>query len=165
MIPTLLALAFVLPIPLFRPNHHERTDQQEWQQLRLAFEALEIAVIGEHPRCRESNLYGLYVRGSRHVVGSRSAGSYEVAPIRILGVPALVVASPQLHGEQSVVNAQQRTEVIEANLRLLYANQALCRQAEQLSELLLEHVVNHTRLRSGIELTVPLPHTRSWLWS
>ncbi|QVV67704.1 hypothetical protein [Synechococcus sp. LA31] len=156
MIPTLLALAFVLPIPLFRPNHRERTDQQEWQQLRLAFEALEIAVIGEHPRCRESNLYGLYVRGSRHVVGSRSAGSYEVAPIRILGVPALVVASPQLHGEQSVVNAQ---------LRLLYANQALCRQAEQLSELLLEHVVNHTRLRSGIELTVPLPHTRSWLWS
>lgn len=89
-------------------------------------------------------------------MGSRSAGSYEVAPIRILGVPALVVASPQLHGEQSVVNAQ---------LRLLYANQALCRQAEQLSELLLEHVVNHTRLRSGIELTVPLPHTRSWLWS
>jgi hypothetical protein len=68
MLPTLLALAFVLPIPLFRPNQRERTDGREWQQLRLAFEALEIAVIGEHPRCREANLYGLYVRGSRQVV-------------------------------------------------------------------------------------------------
>jgi small conductance mechanosensitive channel len=40
-----------------------------------------------------------------------------------------------------VVNAQQRAEVIEGNLGLLYANQALCSQAEQLSELLLERVV------------------------
>jgi small conductance mechanosensitive channel len=78
---------------------------------------------------------------ARPEVGSLSAGSYEVAPVRILGVPALVVASPQLHGEQSVVNAQQRAEVIEGNLRLLYANQALCSQPEQLSEALLERVV------------------------
>jgi small conductance mechanosensitive channel len=68
-------------------------------------------------------------------------GSYEVAPVRILGIPSIVVASPQLHGNSNVVAATQRAELIEGNLRLLYAPQGLCSQAEQLAEQLLEGLV------------------------
>jgi hypothetical protein len=68
MIPALLALAFVLPIPLFGRRGGERTDQAALKQLRMAFEAMDVAVLSDHPRCREPNLYGLYVRGSRQVV-------------------------------------------------------------------------------------------------
>jgi hypothetical protein len=74
-------------------------------------------------------------------VSSQHTGSFEVAPVRILGVPALVVASPELPGSGSVVSAQRRAEVIEGNLNLLYANQSLCTQAEQLSETILERLV------------------------
>ena len=74
-------------------------------------------------------------------VSSQHTGSFEVAPVRILGVPALVVASPELPGSGSVVSAQRRAEVIEGNLSLLYANQSLCTQAEQLSETILERLV------------------------
>ena len=74
-------------------------------------------------------------------VSSQHTGSFEVAPVRILNVPALVVASPELPGSGSVVSAQRRAEVIEGNLNLLYANQSLCTQAEQLSETILERLV------------------------
>ncbi|CAK6689595.1 hypothetical protein OGCDGJMD_00662 [Cyanobium usitatum str. Tous] len=74
-------------------------------------------------------------------VSSQHTGSFEVAPVRILGVPALVVASPELPSSGSVVSAQRRAEVIEGNLNLLYANQSLCTQAEQLSETILERLV------------------------
>lgn len=69
--------------------------------------------------------------GQNHIT---SLGSYEVAPVRILGVPAIVVASPLVHASGEVVAAMQRAELIEGNLRLLYAPQSLCNQAEQLSE-------------------------------
>lgn len=89
----------------------------------------------------------------RQELNIRNAGSYEVAPVRILGIPAMVVASPQLHGEQAVVDAQQRAEVIEGNLSLLYANQPLCSPADQLSERLLERLVlggpRHQQICSG----------------
>ncbi|MFN9932429.1 MAG: mechanosensitive ion channel family protein [Cyanobacteriota bacterium] len=74
-------------------------------------------------------------------MSSQHTGSFEVAPVRVLGVPALVVASPELPGSGSVVSAQRRAEVIEGNLKLLYANQSLCTQAEQLSETILERLV------------------------
>lgn len=70
-----------------------------------------------------------------------SLGSYEVAPVRILGVPAIVVASPLVHASGEVVAAMQRAELIEGNLRLLYAPQSLCSQAEQLSENILEGLI------------------------
>lgn len=69
------------------------------------------------------------------------AGSYEVAPVRILGVPALVVASPQLHGDRSVVGAKERAAVIEGNLRLIYETESLCTSGEAFSEMLLEGLV------------------------
>lgn len=84
---------------------------------------------------------------------SISAGSYEVAPVRILGVPALVVASPQLHGDRTVVSARERAAVIEGNLHLLYNTQSLCSPAEQLTENLLERLLlggpRHQQICSG----------------
>jgi len=72
---TLLTLAFILPLPFFRPT--PRTDPAAWGQLLAAFSQRGVMVTGDHPRCREPNLYGLYVRGSRTVVvcerGDRSA--------------------------------------------------------------------------------------------
>ncbi len=68
MLQTLLALAFVWPIPLFGRSGGERTDEAALKQLRMAFEAMDVVVVSDHPRCREPNLYGLYVRGSRQVV-------------------------------------------------------------------------------------------------
>lgn len=73
--PTLLTLAFLLPLPFFRSA--PRTDQAAWRQLLEAFSQRGVLVTSDHPRCREPNLYGLYVRGSRTVVvcerGDRSA--------------------------------------------------------------------------------------------
>lgn len=70
-----LLVAFVLPIPWF--HSPERTDPAAWNQLLAAFSARGISVTDGHPRCREANLYGLYVRGSRQVVvcprGDRSS--------------------------------------------------------------------------------------------
>ena len=71
----LFVLAFVLPLPLFRPA--ERTDQAAWRQLLAAFEERAVTIRSDHPRCREPDLYGLYVRGTRTVVvcerGDRSS--------------------------------------------------------------------------------------------
>jgi len=71
----LLSLAFLLPLPFFRPT--ERTDQAAWRQLLAAFGERGVTVSSDHPRCREPDLYGLYVRGSRTVVvcerGDRSS--------------------------------------------------------------------------------------------
>ncbi|MFM7087256.1 MAG: hypothetical protein ACKOXO_09755 [Cyanobium sp.] len=71
----LLSLAFLLPLPFFRPA--ERTDPAAWTQLLLAFGERGVMVSSDHPRCREPDLYGLYVRGSRTVVvcerGDRSS--------------------------------------------------------------------------------------------
>ena len=68
MINTLLLLAFVLPVPLFGRRGGEQTDATAMKELRQVFAAMNISVTGDHPRCREPNLYGLYVRGSRQVV-------------------------------------------------------------------------------------------------
>ncbi|MEY3929375.1 MAG: hypothetical protein RLZZ516_1085 [Cyanobacteriota bacterium] len=71
----LFVLAFVLPLPFFRPA--ERTDQAAWRQLLAAFEERAVTIRSDHPRCREPDLYGLYVRGTRTVVvcerGDRSS--------------------------------------------------------------------------------------------
>jgi hypothetical protein len=72
----LLALAFMIPLPFWRPAA-ERTDPKAWARLVDAFHRQGIEVRSDHPRCNERDLYGLYVRGSRVVVvcdrGDRSA--------------------------------------------------------------------------------------------
>lgn len=62
-----LLLAFLLPIPFMR-QAPARTDPQAWHTLEAAFRDRGVAVVGQHPRCAEAGLFGLYVRGSRTVV-------------------------------------------------------------------------------------------------
>jgi hypothetical protein len=59
-------LAFLFLLPSGRPQH--RTDPQAWQQLQAAFSERGVAVVSDHPRCREPDLDGLYHRGRREVV-------------------------------------------------------------------------------------------------
>ncbi|MFN7899464.1 MAG: mechanosensitive ion channel family protein [Synechococcaceae cyanobacterium] len=69
-----------------------------------------------------------------------TAGSYEVAPVRILNIPAIVVASPEVPGDGKgkVVKASQRARLIENTLKLLYSPPSFCRSSEILAEDLLE---------------------------
>jgi small conductance mechanosensitive channel len=80
-------------------------------------------------------------------------GSYEVAPVRILGVPAISVASPVVSQQDAGLQAMQRAAVIEGNLSLLYAPHQLCDQGEAITEALLEGLVlggpDKQRLCSG----------------
>ena len=69
-----------------------------------------------------------------------NAGSYELAKVRILGVPALTVASPVLRNGDAL-GAQRRAAVIEGNLRLVYDPNRLCTEAERLSEWMLESLL------------------------
>ena len=62
-----LLLAFILNLPFLRPAA-PRTDHRAWLELVAAFQARGVDVSSEHPRCREPNLDGLYVRGQRRVV-------------------------------------------------------------------------------------------------
>lgn len=71
------------------------------------------------------------------------AGSYAIANVRILGIPALTVASPVVSDQRAGPNASQRARVIEGNLNLLYAAPNFCSPTEALSENLLETLVLH----------------------
>lgn len=91
-----LSVAFLLPWPFFRSV--ERTDQRGWNQLSQAFSERGVLVSYDHPRCREPDLYGLYVRGTRTVVvcnrGDRTAtlrheGWHLVQSLCLKGTPWL----------------------------------------------------------------------------
>ena len=58
-----LLLAFALPLPL--------ASGSLWRELLAGFQGRGVAVLGDHPRCAEPNLEGLYVRGRREVVVCR----------------------------------------------------------------------------------------------
>lgn len=109
----LFTLAFLLPLPLFRPV--ERTDQVAWRQLLAEFNLRGVTVTSRHSRCREPDLYGLYVRGSRTVVvcerGDRSVtlrheGWHLVQSLCLEGRPWL---SPELIGTR--LHRQDRLEL------------------------------------------------------
>ena len=70
-----------------------------------------------------------------------SAGKYELAKVKILGVPAITVSSSVLNSDGGSPAARQRAAVIEGNLRLLYDPNQLCSQGERLSEWLLDSVL------------------------
>ena len=73
--------------------------------------------------------------------GSEPVGSYEVAPVHILGVPAISVASPVVSQPDGGPQAMQRAAVIEGNLSLLYEPRQLCSQGEAIAEGLMEGLV------------------------
>ncbi|MCP9785849.1 hypothetical protein [Cyanobium sp. N5-Cardenillas] len=58
--------------------------------------------------------------GPADLSGVVAAGSFELAKVRILGVPALTVASPVVGHQDNAPDARRRAAVIEGNLRLLY---------------------------------------------
>ena len=70
-----------------------------------------------------------------------SVGKYELAKVKILGVPAITVSSSVLNSDGGSPAARQRAAVIEGNLRLLYDPNQLCGQGERLSEWLLDSVL------------------------
>lgn len=104
-----VTLAFLIPLPFFGPVRIRtgpapvHTDPQAWRQIEDGFRARGIAVLPDHPRCREPGLYGFYVRGQRAVVvcdrGDRSdtlrhEGWHLVQHLCLDGVPWL--SPPQL---------------------------------------------------------------------
>ena len=68
-------------------------------------------------------------------------GKFELAKVRILGVPAITVASPVQLGDQSGIEASVRARVIEGNLRALYDPSQLCSFGERLSEWMLDSLL------------------------
>jgi small-conductance mechanosensitive channel len=76
------------------------------------------------------------------------AGSFQLAKVRILGVPVLSVASPTVAGDRQGPDATTRAQVIEGNLTLLYRRQHICSGGETLAETLLEQGFLHGRERA-----------------
>jgi small conductance mechanosensitive channel len=68
-------------------------------------------------------------------------GSYDVAPVRILGIPAISVAAPVVSRQSTEPDAQQRAAVIEGNLSLLHQPHSSCDPGEAIAETILEGLV------------------------
>lgn len=64
-----------------------------------------------------------------------AAGSLQLANVRVLGVPTIVVASPTLSSKGKGPTALERARVIEGNLQLLYLAPNRCTPGERLGEL------------------------------
>lgn len=83
-----------------------------------------------------------------------NAGSFELAPVRILGVPVIQVTSRTVGAGSEAIDARRRARVIEGNLNLLYQPVQLCGFGEQLADGL---------IRQGIpEATGDLCSLRGW---
>ena len=68
-------------------------------------------------------------------------GKFELAKVRILGVPAISVASPVPLGDRTTIAASTRARVIEGNLRALYDPNQLCSFSERVSEWMLDSLL------------------------
>ena len=95
------------------------------------------------PPSRAGLLPGEKAAPATEAEAATEAGSYAIANVRILGIPALTVASPVVNNQRGGPDASQRARVIEGNLNLLYATQNFCSPSETLSENLLEALVLH----------------------
>ena len=61
-------------------------------------------------------------------------GSYKLAKVKVLGVPAITVASPIDESSSEVMGASVRAQVIEGNLRALYDPNQICSFSKRVSE-------------------------------
>ncbi|WP_216900578.1 mechanosensitive ion channel family protein [Synechococcus sp. CCY 9618] len=87
----------------------------------------------------------------RDAPGQRfSAGSYEQAKVRILGIPALTVAAPVVGDQGDAPDASRRAQVIEGNLDLLYDPTALCSDGEWIAEGILLRVLGDRQDRACV---------------
>ena len=62
----LALIAFLIPLPFGRREPAQ--NRAGWSELVRAFQSRGVAVLNSHPRCREADLDGLYVRGHRELV-------------------------------------------------------------------------------------------------
>ena len=69
-------------------------------------------------------------------------GRYELAKVRILGVPAISIASAISLGGNEGIAASTRARVIEGNLRALYDPNQLCSFSERVSEWMLDSLLS-----------------------
>ena len=76
------------------------------------------------------------------------AGSFQLAKVRILGVPVLTVAAPTVAGDGQGPDASTRAQVIEGNLALLYQRRQICSGGESLAETFLEQGFLHGQERA-----------------
>jgi len=67
-------------------------------------------------------------------------GSFELGKVRVLGVPVIMVAAPTLSLGKHQPTADQRAQVIEGNLELLYKQLLLCSHGEALAERFVEYI-------------------------
>lgn len=105
--------------------------------------ALLLLIALASPPARAGLLPGEKAAPATEAEAATEAGSYAIANVRILGIPALTVASPVVNNQRGGPDASQRARVIEGNLNLLYATQNFCSPSETLSENLLEALVLH----------------------
>ena len=68
-------------------------------------------------------------------------GKFELAKVRIQGIPVISVASPVTIDGRPVIHASSRASVIEGNLRALYDPNQICSFSERVSEWLLDQVL------------------------
>ncbi|WP_216906463.1 mechanosensitive ion channel domain-containing protein [Synechococcus sp. CCY 0621] len=88
---------------------------------------------------------------AREGTGQRfSAGSYEQAKVRILGIPALTVAAPVVGDQGDAPDASRRALVIEGNLDLLYDPTTLCSDGEWIAEGILLQVLGAPQDRACV---------------
>jgi small conductance mechanosensitive channel len=138
------------------------------RRLLLLLAAVVLVIVGSAHRARANTGFPLIDAGrlsEQAATSPRSrsevleAGSYELAKVRILGVPALTVASPVLR-DGDALGAKRRASVIEGNLRLLYDPNRLCSQSERLSEWMLESLLGQKAkvCTSGVGDGVTLSH-------
>jgi small conductance mechanosensitive channel len=88
---------------------------------------------GEGARAQQAN-----VNQEPESSPAQSTGSLNLATVRILGVPVLTVASPEVRQGGADVPAQERAQVIEGNLAWLYETKQLCSRGEALAETFLD---------------------------
>lgn len=130
--PTLLLLAFLIPVPLTRSRPAPRPDRAAWAQVLAGFQQRGVAVVDQHPRCAEPDLDGLYVRGSIEVVVCprgepsttlRHEGWHLVQSLCLMGTPWPPAANPEARLSridrrelQLLVSPEQRQREAEARL-------------------------------------------------
>ncbi len=102
-----------------------------------------LAVLQPHPTAAATAAAEAPAPGGRGPAPAdpASAGSFRLGTVRILGVPAITVASPALDADgDSGPEASERARVIEGNLNQLYEPRNPCTAGERVGEALLDRL-------------------------
>jgi hypothetical protein len=148
-------LAFVIMLPFHRSQ--PRIDASVMRELVAGFESRGVKVVTDHPRCSETTLVGLYVRGSREVVICRRGdqsntlrheGWHLVQTLCLASTPWLTTDEIELG-----LTGQDRKELVVFVSRDSWPREAEARVMAQLTPKLFFEAVDRaclTRLQNGI---------------